>query len=129
MRPPLGAWGSGWPAALGLPSSMGALPLPRTASANETNGDAWSADVRPSNEDGLKSSQSTSSSPASLVLGAVDGEKGELWVLRVEGEAWALAREDSPTRSEGREPEGSPAAGRLGGLGEGGGEGGGDIFF
>jgi hypothetical protein len=70
-----------------LPSSKGALPLPLTTSTNETDGEVLrpkrGTDDPPSDEDELKSSQSDSSSPASLRPGVDDGEKGVVWGLRV----------------------------------------------
>jgi hypothetical protein len=71
---------------------------------------------RPYEEDGLKSSQSGSSSPTDLGLRVEVGEKGAALGFRVEGEggAGAPAREDSPTRSFQCGEDGSPMAGCLG---------------
>jgi hypothetical protein len=68
--------------------------LPRTTSANDLDGQMLGprpcADDRPSEEEGLKSNQSESTSTAAAF---VDGEKGEVGGLRDERPP---ALEDSP---------------------------------
>jgi hypothetical protein len=58
----------------------------------------------PSEEEGLKSSQSDRSSAAAAELGVLDGEKGTTWGLRVEE---GLGREPVARSPEGWVGEGS----------------------
>jgi hypothetical protein len=70
------------------PGSMGAFPYPRSTSANELDGgERTEAGDLPSDEDGLKSSQSGSSSPAPLEIPS-NREKTTAARLRVEKGVW-----------------------------------------
>jgi hypothetical protein len=92
-------------------ASCGAMPFPLTTSAKEGDGEAPTRRPReeelPSDNKGLKSSHSGSSSPAALAED--DGEKG--WALGLSGGCGLHEEEGAPTEGT------SLAATRRGGLG------------